>query len=107
MRENDERVGPLVAQLDHADTRATTVAERTLLEALQGGCQVPIAGHARLEGDELVLEGLVARVDGSETLRASARGARADGEALGRAVAAELLDAGAEALISDLREAGG
>jgi hydroxymethylbilane synthase len=59
-RADDAVVNPILAQLEDAQTRTTTTAERAFLARLEGNCQVPIAAHARLEGDALTLTGLFA-----------------------------------------------
>ncbi|HEY9401408.1 MAG TPA: hydroxymethylbilane synthase, partial [Pyrinomonadaceae bacterium] len=63
-RANDPRTAALVSLLEHGPTRAACTAERSLLFALGGGCQVPIAAHAVVEGDTLRLDALVAALDG-------------------------------------------
>src|SRR5207248_254447 len=70
--------------LDDPNTHAAVRAERGLLGALGGGCQVPIGAHARIENGRLYLQGLVAAPDGSEVIRAEAEGAPDEGEAIGR-----------------------
>ncbi len=69
---------------------------------LEGGCQVPIGGHATLDGDELFLRGLVGTVDGSEIVRAEIRGPQGDAERLGTTLAEELLDHGAAEILREL-----
>jgi hydroxymethylbilane synthase len=94
---------PLRAQLEaleHARTRVGVEAERGFLEALEGGCTVPLAAHAVWEGESLWVRGLVGAPDGSEVLRAERRGPPAEARALGRSLAAELLDRGARALLA-------
>jgi hydroxymethylbilane synthase len=71
------------------------MAERALNKRLEGGCQVPIACFAELEGDQLWLRGLVGEVDGSRVLTTEIRGPRADAETLGIAAAEDLLRQGA------------
>lgn len=88
------------AQLDHAETRACVTAERALLGALGGGCQVPIAGHAWIEGGRLRLLGVVASPSGGAVVRRELSGAVADAAALGGRLARELLDAGARAILT-------
>jgi hydroxymethylbilane synthase len=73
-------------------------------ERLNGGCQVPIAGHAVLEDERLRLWGLVGSPDGSEVLRAEHSGAPEDAEVIGHAVADDLLARGADRILEDLRE---
>jgi len=94
-RSDDLALRALLAPLEHAATRQAVLAERAMNRALQGGCQVPIGAFAVLEGDQLWLRGLVGQLDGSQILHAEVRGAAADGEQLGTALAAELLALGA------------
>ncbi len=101
-RTDDDEVDALIAPLRCADTWITVSAERALNQRLAGGCQVPIAGYAILEGDEIWLRGLVGRPDGSEMLRAEIRGKATDGEALGIAVAEGLLAQGADKILADV-----
>lgn len=102
-RSDDERVNALIAPLHHGPTAARVAAERALNRRLQGGCQVPIAGHARLEGDRLYLRGLVGLPDGSRILRAEAHGPVDQPVALGESVAQDLLDQGAGEILADLQ----
>jgi hydroxymethylbilane synthase len=102
-RSNDERVNDLIAPLHHRPTAARVAAERALNRRLQGGCQVPIAGHALLEGDRLYLRGLVGLPDGSRILRAEAHGSVDEPVALGESVAQDLLDQGAGDILADLQ----
>ena len=101
-RTDDARTNELLAPLHHADTASCVLAERAMNARLEGGCQVPIGGHALLEGDLLWLRGLVGTEDGSEIIRAEIRGPRADAEALGTALAEELLDHGAAGILKEL-----
>jgi hydroxymethylbilane synthase len=71
-------------------------------ERLSGGCQVPIAGHATLDGERLTINGLVGEPDGSNIVRASRTGPATDAAALGIAVAEELLAGGADAILKRL-----
>ena len=83
-------------------------AERALLGALQGGCQIPIGAHAEpRDGAELVLRAFVGSLDGADTVRDSLAGPAADPEALGCALAERLRGAGAERLLAAVREASG
>ncbi|MBB3048777.1 hydroxymethylbilane synthase [Litorivivens lipolytica] len=95
VRSDDSELKQLLAPLSHQDTELRVRAERAMNNRLEGGCQVPIAGYALLEGEQLWLRGLVGSPDGSTVLEAEARGSAADPEALGRAVAEALLNQGA------------
>jgi hydroxymethylbilane synthase len=101
-RADDEETGAHVSCLDHEPTRAAVLAERALLRSLGGGCQVPIAAHATLEGKRLRLDGLVASLDGSRVMRDSNEGDAAQAEAVGEALAARLLERGAASLLAEM-----
>ncbi|WP_024300984.1 hydroxymethylbilane synthase [Pseudogulbenkiania sp. MAI-1] len=96
----------LLAPLDHADTHDCVTAERALSRVLGGSCQIPLGGFAMLSDDVLTLGGFVAHPDGSVMLTASASAPRQYAEALGRAVAQKLLDAGAAPLIQAVIDEG-
>jgi Porphobilinogen deaminase len=102
IREGDERIHALVGPLHDTDTATCVTAERAFLARLEGGCQVPIAGHAVLRGDVLDLEGLVGEVDGSHIIRRRTSGPRGEAEAIGERLATEVLDAGAREILARL-----
>lgn len=101
-RAGDRRVLELIAPLDDRPTRLRVDAERSVNRRLHGGCQVPIAGHAVLEGDRITLTALVGRVDGSRIVRGEVSGAAADGEILGVGLAEDLLARGAREILEEL-----
>jgi hydroxymethylbilane synthase len=101
-RTDDTEVNALIAPLRCDKTWIAVSAERALNARLAGGCQVPIAGYALLEGDEIWLRGLVGRPDGSEMLRAEIRGKATAAVALGVAVAEDLLAQGADKILADV-----
>ncbi len=102
-RQADRELLELLRAVDDTRTRLAAVAERAFLARLGAGCHTAVAGHARPEGEALVLTGLVASPDGSTVLRASANGPAITGERLGVTVAEELLAKGAEALLDASR----
>jgi hydroxymethylbilane synthase len=87
------------AALDHAATHAAIAAERGLLAALGGGCQVPIGAHATVDGGRLRLEAIVASPDGAELVRASSEGPVTEAERIGRNLGADLLNRGARQIL--------
>ena len=102
-REDDYDLFALLAQLEDTPTRVCVEAERGFLAGLEGGCQVPIAGHARLlDDDTLCLEGLVAEVDGSRILRAQKQGHTSQARQWGLELASEILDQGGRAILEKL-----
>lgn len=106
VRADDARVAAIVSRLNHAQTMAATTCERAFLAALDGGCQVPIgAVVTESDGGRRTLHGLVAGLDGTPMLRASAV-LGDDPVAAGQALAAELRGAGAAAILAQARAAG-
>lgn len=101
-RAGDARVNALLQPLHHGSTASCVRAERALNQRLEGGCQVPIGGHATLHAGELHLRGLVGTVDGSEIVRGEIRGPVDDAERLGRTLAEELLEHGAAEILRQL-----
>jgi hydroxymethylbilane synthase len=96
-RVGDTGIAHAAAPLLHEPTSRAVTAERALLAALQGGCNVPLGAHAQWDGETLRLRAFVARVDGSAVLRAEGRGEAADD--LGRRVADDLIERGARELM--------
>lgn len=101
-RVDDTEMNALIAPLHCPQTAIVLAAERALNRRLSGGCQVPIAGYAMLEGDEVWLRGLVGRPDGTNTLYAEVRGAAGEAEKLGIQVAESLLAKGADKILADV-----
>jgi hydroxymethylbilane synthase len=98
----DTEIQQLIAPLHHADSADCVLAERAMNKHLEGGCQVPIACFAILEGDQLWLRGLVGAPDGSLSYTAEARGPRNDPDSLGIAVAKDLLAQGAGEILKQV-----
>lgn len=105
-RLDDAETLRLLEPLRHADTTTRVLAERAMNNRLEGGCQVPIAGYAELQGDQLWLRGLVGEPDGSRLVRADVRGPRAQAEILGRTLADQLLANGAADILKRLYHQG-
>ncbi len=87
------------AALDRAPTRAAVTAERAVLAALGGGCQVPIGAHAEVNDGRLKLVAIVASPDGAELIRGQSEGATADAATLGRSLGEDLLSRGARKIL--------
>ena len=98
-RRDDNDINVLLARLNHETSASCIRAERALNAALDGGCQVPIAGYAELAGNELHLRALVGAPDGSHILRDEIRGPAAHAEDLGHTLAARLLAQGAKQIL--------
>ena len=98
-RAADDAVNELLSPLDDPQTRIAVSAERALLAALGGGCQMPLGAYAVLDGERLSLLGVVVSEDGKQTVRVALTGASKEPEALGQAAATQLLDQGAKDLM--------
>lgn len=103
-RSDDPALAGVLAAIDDAHSRAAVLAERSLLATLEAGCTAPVGAYADLAesdggGYEIYLRGAVVAIDGSADLRLSATGALDEAEAIGRRLAADLLDAGAADLM--------
>jgi len=94
-RRDDEFVVEATSRLDHRETRLACLAERAFLRGLGGGCQLPIAAHAVLDGDLLILDGLVAKPDGSQIWRDKLSGPPDEAEVVGSKLAEVLKQRGA------------
>jgi hydroxymethylbilane synthase len=101
-RLDDTTIKNTVAFFNHPDTAHAVRAERALLWRCEGGCQVPIAAHGEVTGNELSLIGFVASVDGRRSIKESISGPAAEGEKLGIALAERLLKAGAHEILSEV-----
>lgn len=104
-RIDDEETLSLLSALHHKDTADKVTAERALNKQLNGGCQVPIASFAILDGDTLHLQALVGEPDGSKLVQSDISGHRDDAEQLGIKLADELLSLGAKEILEKLYNA--
>lgn len=101
-RIDDRASNALLQTLHDPQTSICVSAERAMNARLQGGCQVPIAGFARLHGGRLHLTGLVGSPDGQQMLRAEASGSPEQAEQIGQHVAEKLLQGGADRILQEL-----
>jgi hydroxymethylbilane synthase len=105
IRAGDDATRQLLDPLNHHETAATTTAERALLRALGGGCQVPLGGHAHLDSGALRLAAVVVSPDGSTLVRTTVEGPLQDPVSVGQRAAAQLRSQGAEEIIRGVLDA--
>ena len=98
-RKNDTEIETIIETLNHETTKICVTAERAISQNLDGGCQLPIAGFAKLNDDELYLRSLVGMPDGSKICRSQATGDKASPVELGQKVAADLRRLGASEIL--------
>ncbi|RPI76897.1 MAG: hydroxymethylbilane synthase [Desulfobacteraceae bacterium] len=102
IRAADAATAGLLSFLNHPETEYTIRAERSFLKTLQGGCQVPIAGYARMEHNRITLQGLVAELNGRKLFKDSIQGPAEECEKIGTALAQRLLAAGADKILEEI-----
>ena len=101
-RLKDTEAGDLLAPLDDAETRTAIIAERALLSALHGGCQVPMGAWARIERSELLLDACVCSVDGAQYVKQRATAPPDQAAQLGEHMAQVLIEAGAQSILEEV-----
>ena len=102
-RSDDPEIIALVQLIHDKESEICVNAERALLRALEGGCQIPIAGHAHIEGDTVVLDGLVGSIDGKTIIRDQMRGPIELAEEIGKQLATVLSDKGGKEILEQIR----
>lgn len=101
-RTGDERVLQIIKALEDPDTRDCTIAERSFLRVLEGGCQIPIGVNTSLTGNTLTLTGMVASLDGKRLIKDSVQGDRTKGEVIGAELAEKLKERGAGEILQEI-----
>ena len=103
--ENQPDVMEIIKVLEHGPTSQRCLAERAFLRELEGGCQVPIGVNTRFEGDQLILTGMVASLDGKRLIREQASGLSTDPESIGLELATTLKGLGAGEILKEIFDA--
>jgi hydroxymethylbilane synthase len=101
-RARDTQAAEILTNLDDAETRTAIIAERALLSAIQGGCQVPLGAWARIERNELVMEACVCSVDGAQCVKQRATATPEQAAQLGEHMARLLIEAGAQSILEEV-----
>jgi len=93
----------MVAKLEHRQTRTIIMGERAFLNRLEGGCQVPIAAHGKIDNTRFTLCGLVATVDGKTLIKETFSGPEGSAETIGTELADHLVSMGAKTIMENLK----
>lgn len=101
-RSDDQFVRSILERLNDPATSTTVIAERAFLRRLEGGCQVPIAAYATLSDGQLILDGLVAGLDGKTIIRDQLRGTSREASVLGVQLAERLLARGGDKILREI-----
>ncbi len=102
IRDQDQRLEPIAAALNHSLTSIAVTAERSFLRRIGGGCNVPVAACARLNGNLLEMDALVASPDGSRILRESIRGDASAADDAAKELADKMLAHGGREILNAL-----
>jgi hydroxymethylbilane synthase len=106
-RVKDTEAADILGKLDDAETRTAVIAERALLAALHGGCQVPLGAWARIERGELVMDAVVCSVDGMQYVRQRATAPPDQAAQLGEHIAKLLVEGGARGILEEVQRSRG
>ncbi len=106
-RVKDTEASDLLGKLDDPETRTAIIAERALLAALRGGCQVPLGAWARMERGELVMDAVVCSVDGLQYVRQRATAPPEQAAQLGQQMAKLLSEGGARGILDEVQRSRG
>ena len=104
IREDDAELQAALKPLGDPDSETCVTAERSFLARLGGGCQVPLAAHARVKQERLRLVGVVVSLDAARAVRGIEEGPQEDAAALGTALAERLLSQGAREILASIAE---
>lgn len=104
---SDDKKAMLKQLLNHEPTEICLLTERAFLKRLQGGCSIPVFGLATLHDDQINISGGIISLDGSELIRKTQSGSTTYPEELGTALADELLEAGADRILLEIRKQNG
>jgi hydroxymethylbilane synthase len=102
IRKNDGNIVKFTDSLDHSITRNVVMGERAFLKKLQGGCQIPIAGHGKAVESRFSISGLVADLEGKKIIKDTLSGPIESSESIGEALAERLLLRGAKEILDGL-----
>ena len=103
-RQADAEVLSVLEFLNDSDTIAAVTAERAYLREVQGGCQVPVGVHGEVNGDQLLLEATILKIDGTREVREQICGCCSEAEELGIKLAQKMLAAGGKEILDELIE---
>ena len=103
-RQADAEVLSVLEFLNDSETIAVVTAERAYLREVQGGCQVPVGVHGEVNGDQLLLEATILKIDGTREVRERICGCCSEAEELGIKLAQKMLAAGGKEILDELIE---
>ncbi len=102
IKADNQFAAKMVQSVHDHDTFLAVSAERAFLKSLQGGCQVPIGAYAQVKSNGLYLAAVIGSIDGTTLFKKKTRGSKSDPEKVGKALAEDLLKAGAGRILDDI-----
>ncbi|GAF83993.1 unnamed protein product, partial [marine sediment metagenome] len=103
VRAEDTELAELVSRLDDEPTRIETQAERYVLAAMHGGCSIPLGVYARITGDHLTINAMIADIDGKNLIKRSSSSPISQSKACAQKLAEELLEAGGKEILDQIK----
>ncbi len=102
IKTDNDFIKEILQKITHHETSLETSAERAFLKRLGGGCKTPIAAYAKIKGNNILIDGMVATVDGKNYFRSTISGMKSEPEAVGKKLAESILKMGANKIIKDI-----
>lgn len=106
VRDDDDDIEQFITPLHHDDTARAVAGERSLLRFLEGGCQVPIGTHGRIENGQFVLDAIIASIDGTRVVRGTISGSPHASSHLGEELAMQMMAKGGKEILDEIRSLG-
>jgi len=103
VREENNEILEILSALNHNESAICVTAERSFLNRLDGGCQIPFAAHATINGDILTIEGMVATLDGRKMQRETIKGNSKDAVQLGIDLANSIKKNGGHKILEEVK----
>ncbi|MBN7817862.1 hydroxymethylbilane synthase [Algoriphagus pacificus] len=101
---DDSIKNQIISACNHTETEIKLRAERAYLRVLEGGCSIPVFALAKTEGENVVLEGGIVSLDGSERISITVSGSKSDPEALGEQLAEKVFAAGGKTILDEIKK---
>ena len=103
IKDNDPDIENIISAINDRETLITTNAERAFLKTLEGGCQIPVGSHSKVEGDTFTITGFISSIDGLNFMKETAQGKVDDAEQLSIEIAKKIYDRGGKQILDQVR----
>ena len=103
IRAEDNKLAELVSQIDDKNSRIAVETERLVLQAMHGGCSIPLGVYARITGDHLTIDAMIADIDGKNLIKRSSSSLVSQSRDCAQKLAEELLEAGGREILDQIR----